>query len=98
MSRVHGDLAPDQQQELLTVGQLSGAELAQKEASVVPTNRRRQGAFNPRLRKQRRKASYVHNNVAPNGSHDEQMQDYIKAEQVCTFTRSDFFLRLLNNF
>jgi len=83
-------MAANQQQELLAMGKLSSDELAQKEASSVSTSsiivnpkRRWQAALNSRLKMWRQKASYVHNNMASNSSHEEQVQGYFKAEPVC---------------
>lgn len=89
ISRMHGDLVADQQQELLAMGRLSSAILAEKEASTVSTSsgsvgpkHRWQAARSSRLRPWRQKAPYVHNYVASNSSREEQMQECFKAEPV----------------
>ena len=88
ISRMHTDLTADQQQELLTLGKLSNAELAQKEASSVFTSNvkhRWQAAHNSRPRTWRQKAPLVNNYTPSNSSHEEQMQDYFREEPVRIF-------------
>ena len=87
---MHGDLTADQQQELLTLGRISSAELMQNEASsismsnvIVSPKHHWQAALNSKLKLRRQKALSVQSVVASNSSQEEQVQDCFKAEPVC---------------
>ena len=93
ITRLHGNLAADQQEELLTFGKLSNAELAKNEASSVCSNSvtvcvkprpraadRHNAAVILRQKRQRQKTSNFHNDFASSSSLD--FGDCYKAEPV----------------
>jgi len=94
VSRRHGDLAADQQQELLTLGKLSSAELAQNESlsagssNFTASTQPRQRPITYRQKRPRLKSTNFYEGSASCsaavdfGDHEEQMIDYYKAEPV----------------
>ena len=103
ISRRHGDLPAEQQQELLTLGKLSSAELAQNESqstsssNVTASTQPRQRAVTYRQKRPRLKSANFHvgsascSTAVDFGDHEEQMTDCYKAEPVC------FVCRLFNH-